>query len=134
MTTVVDILEQTGNFKTLLQSLKGADLENTMKFEGPFTVFAPNDEAFAKLSKETLLGLIQDTPKLKNLLLNHVLPGKHMMAELVKLKTAKTIQGQNVFFETSTVKKIPKINDVDIIKTDLIADNGIIHIIEKVLM
>jgi len=134
MTTIIDILVQTGNFKILSQFLQVTDLSDTLKNPGPFTIFAPNDVAFAKLSKETILELIKDAPKLMNVLLYHVIPGKLMVAELIKLNTAKTLQGQTVFFEFTPMRKVPRINDQDIVKTDLIADNGIVHIIEKVLM
>ena len=96
MTTIVDIAVKDGNFKTLVAAVQAAGLVDTLNSAGPFTVFAPNDEAFGKLPKGTVEGLLKDIPKLKNILLYHVVAGKVMAADVVKLHTAKTVQGQDV--------------------------------------
>lgn len=109
---------------------------DTLKSPGPFTVFAPTDDAFAKLPKGTVENLLKDIPKLKSILTYHVVSGKVTSADVVKLKTAKTIEGENVKIDASTWHghNMPKINDAQIVKADIMADNGVIHVIDKVLM
>jgi uncharacterized surface protein with fasciclin (FAS1) repeats len=136
MADIVDTAVAAGSFKTLVTAVKAAGLVDTLKSKGPFTVFAPNDEAFAKLPKGTVEGLLKDIPKLKSVLTYHVVPGKVMAADVVKLKTAKTVQGQDVKIDASKwhLHKNVKINDANVIKADIATDNGVIHVIDKVML
>ena len=136
MADIVDTAVAAGSFKTLVTAVKAAGLVDTLKSKGPFTLFAPNDDAFAKLPKGTVEGLLKDIPKLKAVLTYHVVSGKVMAADAVKLKTAKTVQGQEIKIDASKwhLHKNPKINDANVIKLDVIADNGVIHVIDKVLL
>jgi len=136
MADIVDTAVAAGSFKTLVTAVKAAELVDTLKGKGPFTVFAPNDEAFAKLPKGTVEGLLKDIPKLKSVLTYHVVSGKVMAADVVKLKTAKTVQGQEVKIDASKwhLHMNPKINDANVVKADVVADNGVIHVIDNVLL
>ena len=135
MADIIDTAVAAGNFKTLVTAVKAAELVDTLKSNGPFTVFAPTDDAFAKLPKGTVEGLLKDIPKLKAVLTYHVVAGKVMAADVVKLKTAKTVQGQDVKIDASKwhLHKNVKINDANVIKTDIATDNGVIHVIDKVI-
>jgi len=136
MADIVDTAVAAGSFKTLVTAVKAAGLVDTLKSKGPFTVFAPNDDAFAKLPRGTVEGLLKDIPKLKAILTYHVVPGKVMAADVVKLKTAKTVQGQDVKIDASKwhLHKNVKINDANVIKADIATDNGVIHVIDKVIL
>lgn len=136
MADIVDTAVAAGNFKTLVTAVKAAGLVDTLKSKGPFTVFAPTDDAFAKLPKGTVEGLLKDIPKLKTVLTYHVVAGKIMAADVVKLKTAKTVQGQDVKIDASKwhLHKNVKINDANVIKADIATDNGVIHVIDKVIL
>lgn len=136
MADIVDTAVAAGNFKTLVTAVKAAGLVDTLKSKGPFTVFAPTDDAFAKLPKGTVEGLLKDIPKLKAVLTYHVVSGKVMSADVVKLKTAKTVQGQDVKIDASKwhLHKNVKINDANIIQADIATDNGVIHVIDKVIL
>jgi uncharacterized surface protein with fasciclin (FAS1) repeats len=136
MADIVDTAVAAGSFKTLVTAVKAAGLVDTLKSKGPFTVFAPNDDAFAKLPKGTVEGLLKDIPKLKAVLTYHVVAGKVMAADVVKLKTAKTVQGQDVKIDASKwhLHKNVKINDANVIKADIVTDNGVIHVIDKVIL
>lgn len=136
MADIVDTAVAAGNFKTLVTAVKAAGLVDTLKSKGPFTVFAPTDDAFAKLPKGTVEGLLKDIPKLKTVLTYHVVAGKVMAADVVKLKTAKTVQGQDVKIDASRwhLHKNVKINDANVIKADILTDNGVIHVIDKVIL
>jgi uncharacterized surface protein with fasciclin (FAS1) repeats len=136
MADIVDTAVAAGNFKTLVTAVTAAGLVDTLKSTGPFTVFAPTDDAFAKLPKGTVEGLLKDIPKLKTVLTYHVVAGKVMAADVVKLKTAKTVQGQDIKIDASKwhLHKNVKINDANVIKADIAADNGVIHVIDKVIL
>lgn len=136
MTDIVDTAVAAGSFKTLVTAVKAAGLVDTLKGKGPFTVFAPNDDAFAKLPKGTVEGLLKDISKLKAVLTYHVVAGKVMAADVVKLKSAKTVQGQEVKIDASKwhMHKNVKINDANVIKADIVTDNGVIHVIDKVIL
>lgn len=136
MADIVDTAVAAGSFKTLVTAVKAAGLVDTLKSKGPFTVFAPNDDAFAKLPEGTVEGLLKDIPKLKAVLTYHVVSGKVMAEDVVKLKTAKTVQGQEVKIDASKwhLHKNPKINDANVLKADVMTDNGVIHVIDKVLL
>jgi uncharacterized surface protein with fasciclin (FAS1) repeats len=128
---IVDTAVATGSFKTLVTAVKAAGLVETLKSKGPFTVFAPTDDAFANLPKGTVEGLLKDVPKLKAVLTYHVVAGKVMAADVLKLKSAKTVQGQEVKIDAS---KGVKVNDATVVKPDVVADNGVIHVIDKVIL
>jgi uncharacterized surface protein with fasciclin (FAS1) repeats len=136
MADIVDTAVAAGNFKTLVTAVKAAGLVDTLKSKGPFTVFAPTDDAFAKLTKGTVEGLLKDIPKLKAVLTYHVVPGKVMAAEVSKLKTVKTVQGQELKIDAAKwhLHKNIKVNDANIVKPDLVVDNGVCHVIDKVLI
>jgi uncharacterized surface protein with fasciclin (FAS1) repeats len=136
MADIVDTAVAAGNFKTLVTAVQAAGLVDTLKSKGPFTVFAPNDDAFAKLPKGTVEGLLKDIPKLKAVLTYHVVAGEVMAADVVKLKTAKTVQGQDVKIDAAKwhLHKNVKINDANVVKADIVTDNGVIHVIDKVIL
>jgi uncharacterized surface protein with fasciclin (FAS1) repeats len=136
MADIVDTAVAAGNFNTLVTAVKAAGLVDTLKSKGPFTVFAPTDDAFAKLPKGTVEGLLKDIPKLKTVLTYHVVPGKVMTAEVSKLKTVKTVQGQELKIDAAKwhLHKNIKVNDANIVKPDLVVDNGVCHVIDKVLI
>lgn len=129
---IVDTAVAAGQFTTLAKALKAADLIATLKGKGPFTVFAPTDAAFAKLPAGALDSLLKDKAKLKAVLTYHVVAGKVLAADVVKLASATTLQGSTVKIETDGGKV--KINDANVIKTDIQASNGVIHVIDSVLM
>ena len=136
MADIVDTAISSGNFKTLVTAVQAAGLVETLKSPGPFTVFAPTDDAFAKLPKGTVENLLTDIPRLKSILTYHVVAGKVTSAEVVKLKTAKTVEGEDIKIDAATWHghKMPKINGAEIVKADIMADNGVIHVIDRVLM
>jgi len=127
---IVDTAVAAGNFKTLAAALQAAGLVDTLKGAGPFTVFAPTDEAFAKIPKADLDALIKDKAKLTQVLTYHVVAGKVMAADVTKLKEAKTVEGQMVQINTS---KGVQVNDAKVVKADVMASNGVIHVIDTVL-
>jgi uncharacterized surface protein with fasciclin (FAS1) repeats len=128
---IVDTAVAAGSFKTLVAAVTAAGLVDTLKGAGPFTVFAPTDEAFAKLPAGTVDALLKDIPKLKKILTYHVVSGKVLAADVVKLKSAKTVEGSEVKIVASNGVKI---NDSTVTTADVIADNGVIHIIDAVLL
>ncbi len=131
---IVETAVAAGSFKTLAKLLGDAGLIETLKGPGPFTVFAPTDEAFAKVPAATLEALAKDKAKLKAVLLYHVVAGKVPAAEALKLagKGAKTVEGQEA--KISVMGGAPMINNAHIVKTDIMAKNGIIHVIDAVLL
>ena len=128
---IVDTAVAAGSFKTLATALQAAGLIDTLKGAGPFTVFAPTDEAFAKLPAGTLDALLKDKAKLTAILTYHVVAGKVMAADVVKLKTAKTVQGSNVSIDTT---KGVKVDGANVVKTDIACSNGVIHVIDAVIL
>ena len=136
MGKIFDTAIAAGSFKTFVTAVKSAGLGDTLEGKGPFTVFAPNDDAFAKLPKGTVEELLKDIPKIRAVLTYHVVAGKVMAADVVKLQNAKTVQDQEIKIDASSwhLHKSPKINDANIVMADVIADNGVIHVIDKVLL
>jgi uncharacterized surface protein with fasciclin (FAS1) repeats len=130
---IVSIASGADNFKTLVAAVKAAGLVETLQGKGPFTVFAPTDEAFAKLPKGTVEDLLkpENKQKLVSILTYHVVPGTVMAAD-VKTMEAKTVQGQPVNLKVSDSGVT--INDAKIVKTDLVANNGVIHVIDTVIL
>ena len=131
MADIVDTAVSAGSFNTLVAAVKAAGLVDTLKGNGPFTVFAPSDDAFAKLPEGTVDGLLKDIPQLKKILTYHVVSGKVMAADAAKLKSAKTVEGSELKIDASNGVKI---NDAKVSKADVEADNGVIHVIDTVLM
>jgi uncharacterized surface protein with fasciclin (FAS1) repeats len=136
MAGICDTAVAAGNFKTLYAATKAAGLVETLNSEGPFTVFAPTDEAFAKLPKGTVEGLLKDVPKLTEILKYHVVNGAVTANEVAVHKNITTLQGQDLKVDAAKwhLHNNVKINDANIIKADVKADNGVIHVIDKVLM
>ena len=128
---IVDTAISAGSFNTLVKAVKAAGLAETLKGEGPFTVFAPTDEAFAKIPKSDLTALLANQDQLTAVLTYHVLPGKVMAEEVAALKTAKTVQGQKVSFDNSDGVRI---NGAEVVKADVEASNGVIHVIDRVIL
>jgi uncharacterized surface protein with fasciclin (FAS1) repeats len=127
---VVDTAVAAGNFKTLATALKEAGLIETLKGKGPFTVFAPTDEAFAKVPKADLDALLKDKAALTKVLTYHVVPGK-VMAKDVKAGKVKTVQGGELTVSTDGGVKVDNAN---VTKTDIAASNGVIHVIDAVVL
>lgn len=120
-----------GSFSTLVTAIQAADLVETLSGPGPFTVFAPTDAAFAKLPAGTLESLLADKAKLASILTYHVVSGEVMAADVVKLTSATTVQGQTVKIDTTNGVKI---NDANVTQTDITTSNGVIHVIDTVLL
>lgn len=131
MPNIVETAIAAGNFKTLVAAVTAANLGETLSGTGPFTVFAPTDEAFAKLPAGTVDGLLKDIPQLTKILTYHVVSGKVMAADVVKLHSAKTVEGGEVKIDASNGVKI---NDATVVAADVAASNGVIHAIDTVLM
>ena len=127
---IVDTAVAAGNFKTLATALGAADLVPTLQGKGPFTVFAPTDEAFAKIPKADLDALLKDKAKLKAVLTYHVVPGKVMSKDL-KAGKVTTVQGSDVTISTMSGAMV---NNAKVVSADVAADNGVIHAIDTVLM
>jgi len=127
---IVDTAIAAGNFKTLASALGAAGLVETLKGKGPFTVFAPTDAAFAKIPKADLDALLKDKAKLTAVLTYHVVPGKVMAAD-VKAGKVKTVQGSEL---TVTTAGGVKVDSAKVTSTDIVADNGVIHVIDSVIM
>lgn len=127
---IVDTAVGAGTFKTLAAALSAAGLVETLKGKGPFTVFAPTDEAFAKIPKADLDALLKDKKKLAAVLTYHVVAGKVMAAD-VKAGMVKTVQGSELTISTTNGVMVDK---AKVIKTDIVADNGVIHVIDTVIM
>ena len=127
---IVDTAVAAGSFKTLATALTAAGLIDTLKGKGPFTVFAPTDEAFAKIPKADLDALLADKAKLTAVLTYHVVPGK-VMAKDVKAGKVKSVQGSEITVTTAGGVMVDK---AKVIKTDIVADNGVIHVIDSVIL
>jgi uncharacterized surface protein with fasciclin (FAS1) repeats len=129
---IVETAKAAGSFNTLLTAATEAGLVDTLKGDGPFTVFAPTDEAFAKVPEEMLNAPLRDKAKLKEVLLYHVVQGKVMAADAVKLDSAKTVQGQPIMIKAQGGKVM--INNAQVTPADIKASNGVIHVINSVLL
>lgn len=127
---IVDTAVAAGSFKTLVTAVQAAGLVDTLKGPGPFTVFAPTDEAFAKIPKADLDALLKDKAKLTAVLTYHVVPGK-VMAKDLKAGKVKTVQGGELTVSTTGGVKV---DNATVVKTDIAADNGVIHVIDTVVL
>jgi uncharacterized surface protein with fasciclin (FAS1) repeats len=130
--TIVETAVSAGTFDTLVAAVKAAGLAETLSGEGPFTVFAPTDEAFAKLPEGTVQSLLEDPAKLREILLYHVVPGTVTAQQVIGLNRATTAQGSDVRISVSG--ESVKINDATVTKTDIETSNGVIHIIDTVIL
>ena len=130
---IVDVATEAGSFKTLLEAATAAGLVETLKGEGPFTVFAPTDEAFAALPAGTLEGLLKDPEALKNILLYHVVSGKVTADQVVKLTSADSVAGPAIAIAVKDGKVM--LNDkATVVTTDIETKNGVIHVIDQVIL
>jgi uncharacterized surface protein with fasciclin (FAS1) repeats len=129
--TIVDIAVGNADFSTLVAALQAAELVDTLSGEGPFTVFAPTNDAFAKLPEGTVESLLADKEKLTAVLTYHVVSGKVMAADVVNLTEAATVGGANIAIDASNGVKI---NDATVVTADIAASNGVIHVIDTVLL
>ena len=131
MADLVETAVNAGNFNTLVKAVETADLVEILKSPGPYTVFAPTDEAFAKLPEGTIESLLQDIPKLKKILTYHVAFGDVRAEDLMQIEEAETFEGSIVAIDSSDGIKV---NDANVLTTDILADNGVIHVIDAVLI
>jgi uncharacterized surface protein with fasciclin (FAS1) repeats len=131
MPNLVEVAVNAGNFQTLVKAVQAAGLEDTLAGPGPLTVFAPTDEAFAKLPEGTVEGLLNDKEQLTKVLTYHVVPGKVMAADVQKLSSAKTVEGSELSIDTTNGVKV---GSAQVVQTDIEADNGVIHVIDSVLL
>ena len=131
MKNLIETAIEAGNFKTLIKAIQEAGLVDVLSSEGPYTIFAPNDKAFSKLPNITLENILQDKEKLTNLLTYHVVPNKIMANDVINLKNTGTVYGKKLSIDT---KKGVKIGKAKVIKTDIECTNGVIHVIDKVLI
>ena len=129
---IVDTAVGAGSFNTLVAAVKAAGLVETLKGAGPFTVFAPTDEAFAKIPKAKLDALLADKQALTKVLLYHVVAGNVMAKDVVNLKEAKTVQGSSAKVTVNDGKVM--IDNANVIKTDIACTNGVIHVIDSVIL
>ena len=131
---IVDTAVAAGSFQTLAKALQAADLVDTLKGPGPFTVFAPTDEAFAKLPAGTLDDLLkpENKDKLRAILTYHVVAGKIPSAKVVTLSSAKTVNGQEL--KITVMGGNVMVNNARVVKTDILASNGVIHVIDTVIL
>lgn len=131
---IVDVAVENGSFKALVAAVQAADLVDVLKGKGPFTVFAPTDEAFAKLPAGTVDMLLkpENKDKLVAILTYHVVPGKVMAADVVKLNKASTVQGQDVMIKVANGAVM--VDGANVVATDVKASNGVIHVIDQVIM
>ncbi|BAY46577.1 beta-Ig-H3/fasciclin [Scytonema sp. HK-05] len=132
MPDLVETAVNAGNFNTLAKAVEAAELVEILKSPGPYTVFAPTDDAFAKLPPGTLDSLLQDIPKLKKILMYHVANGDVRSDDLIQIDHAETLEGSIVAVDSADGKV--KVNDANVVKTDILTDNGVIHVIDAVLM
>lgn len=131
MKNIVETAVAANQFKTLVAAVQAAGLADTLQGTGPFTVFAPTDAAFAKLPVGTVEGLLKDLPKLKSVLTYHVVTGKVLAKDVAGIKSAKTVQGGDLRVDASHGVKI---NNAKVTQADVEASNGVIHVIDTVLL
>ncbi|CAN5762664.1 fasciclin domain-containing protein [soil metagenome] len=129
---IVEVATEAGTFTTLLAAAEAAGLVDVLRSEGPFTVFAPTDEAFAKLPEGTVESLLANPDALRAILLYHVVPGKVMAAQVVGMSEATTAQGASV--SISTYGESVRINDATVVAADIEASNGVIHVIDTLIL
>jgi uncharacterized surface protein with fasciclin (FAS1) repeats len=131
MADIVDIAVSAGNFTTLVTAVQAANLVETLKSSGPFTVFAPTDDAFAKLPPGTIQTLVQNTPQLARILTYHVVPGRLTQADLAKVDSVTSVEGSPIRIDCSDGFEV---KNATVVAADIEADNGIIHVIDNVIL
>lgn len=131
MADIVETAVNAGTFNTLVKAVEATELLEILKSPGPYTVFAPTDEAFNNLPEGTLDALLQDIPKLKRIVLYHVAFGDVRAEDLMQIEEAATVEGSIVAIESGEGIKV---NDTNVLKTDILTDNGVIHVIDGVLI
>lgn len=131
MQNIIDTAVSNPQFSTLVTAIKAANLVDTLNGDGPFTVFAPTNEAFKKLPPDTLTAVLADQDQLKNILTYHVVSGKVMSEDVMKLTEAKTVEGSMLAVDATDGVKI---NDAKVVSADIECTNGVIHVIDTVLM
>jgi len=131
MPDLVDLAAGAGSFKTLVAAVQAAGLVDVLRSDGPFTVFAPTDAAFAKLPAGTVEALLADKEKLTQILTYHVVPGRLMAADVVQRSSAKTVQGESIRI---TTEEGVRVNQANVVQTDIGASNGVIHVIDEVIL
>ena len=131
MADIVETAVNAGTFKTLVKAVEATELVELLKSPGPYTVFAPTDDAFAKLPEGTLDSLLQDIPKLKRILTYHVAFGDVRAEDLMQIEEAETVEGSIVAIDSADGIKV---NDANVVKSDILTDNGVIHVIDTVLV
>ncbi|MCW5312389.1 fasciclin domain-containing protein [Nostoc sp. KVJ3] len=131
MADIVDIAVTSESFKTLVAAVQAAGLVETLKSPGPFTVFAPNDDAFAKLPPGTIQTLLQNIPQLTRILKYHVVPGKLLQADLAELGTVNSVEGSSIKIHSSDSFEV---KNATVLAADIEADNGVVHVIDTVIL
>ncbi|MBD2091781.1 fasciclin domain-containing protein [Microcoleus sp. FACHB-1515] len=131
MADIVDIAVGADNFKTLVTAVTAANLVETLKSPGPFTVFAPTDDAFAKLPPGTIQTLVQNIPQLTRILCYHVVPGRLKKEDLAKVNSVTSVEGSTIRIDCSDGFEV---KNATVIAADIEADNGIIHVIDNVIL
>ncbi|MBW4575490.1 MAG: fasciclin domain-containing protein [Aphanothece sp. CMT-3BRIN-NPC111] len=131
MADIVDIAVNAGSFKTLVAAVQAAGLVDTLKSPGPFTVFAPTDEAFAQLPPGTIHTLLQNIPQLARILTYHVVPGKLMAADIAKFDSLTSVEGSPIRVDSSDGFEV---KNATVLAPDIEADNGVIHVINRVIL
>ena len=131
MANIVETAVKAGSFKTLVTAVQAAGLAQTLSSPGPFTVFAPTDEAFARLPAGTVENLLKDKAKLTAVLTYHVVAGRHPAADVITKSSLQTVQGQSIRIDA---RDGVKVNDARVIAPDVLTDNGIIHVIDRVIL
>ena len=131
MPDIVDIAVGAGSFETLVTAVQVANLVDALKSPGPFTVFAPNDDAFAKLPPGTITTLVQNVPQLTRILMFHVVSGKFMKADLAKLGFVTSLEGSPIKIDCSDGFEV---KNATVVAADIEADNGVIHVIDNVIL
>lgn len=131
MADIVDIAVSAGSFQTLVTAVQAAGLVETLKGPGPFTVFAPNDDAFAKLPPGTVQTLVQNIPQLTRILTYHVVPGKLTQADLANHSTVTSVEGTTISIQTENGFEV---KNATVVAADIEADNGIIHVLDGVIL
>ena len=131
MANIVEIAVEANNFQTLVTAVKAANLVETLQSPGPFTVFAPHDDAFAKLPPGTIQTLVQNTPQLARILTYHVVPGKLMQADLAKLQSVNSVEGSPIRLDFTDGFEV---KNATVVAADIEADNGVIHVIDNVIL
>ena len=131
MADIVDIAVSAGSFQTLVTAVQAAGLVDVLKSPGPFTVFAPTDEAFAQLPAGTIQTLVQNIPQLTRILTFHVVPGKLMQSDLAQLGVVTSVEGSTIPIDCSDGFEV---KNATVVAPDIEADNGVIHVIDRVIL